>query len=1434
MTSPDGVALAGQVALDVEPDASGFYAKLRAQILPAAEVLGRELGTKIGQPVVGRVSESVSEGVRHGSRPATARAARAGEEIGAALARTLKGRVEAALKSLPNAKIDADSSPIERKVANIRRQLGELGDRTIGVDITDDEAIARVQLLRNQLSGLARDVEKVHEAGGDVPLGLDAIRAGAEITNLKRDLADLQKQARTPVEVGIRVGRFEQDLRSRVQRAIAQLPEIELTVDSSDADRDMARITNELAALADARIGVDLDAATALARIRDLQAQLTALGNSTADPRVRVDTAAAAAQLAAIAGEAKAVDAIDPTINVDVDTGGAIASLGALIFSAVAARVALAGLGAAGVSLILVIVPAAAAAAAAIAAIGPAAIAALFGLGALVLAFSGVFGAIQKVSAAQSQAGTSASQLAARQAGIANALDSLRNSEQSLTQAQKAARREQESLTQAREDALRAMQDLNSAVRDGALDQRAALLDLADARQRLDEVMNNPQSTNAERQRAQLALDQAEAQLDDVKLRNSRLVDEHAKVQAAGIEGSTQVVSAQERIEAANEAVVRATQSVAQAQRSLAQAYESAGSAGGAAAKAAADAMAGLSPAGRAFVTFLLALKPIFVELRQAAEQGLLPGVQAGIEAFLPVMPQVIKFTSILATVMGELFLKAGQALASPFWINFFDMLGQYAGPLLDSLGSILGSTAEGFGALFLAFLPFSDQMIAGLADLAAGFAEWAKSLAGSAGFESFLAYVRAEGPKVLELLGALFDLVIRLGEGLAPLASVVLDVAIATAEWLASLSPGELIALVAAVGALVAVIVVAVGGPITAIIVGIIAVAAAVVYAYKHFEIFRTVVDAVFSAIATAAVWLWETVLRPTFTAIGAFIMWTWVNVIQPALLGMKIVFDVLAPIVVSFWQNVIVPAFAGIQASVEFAWAVLQPILAAIGFMIENVLIPVVLFLWHNVIEPAWQGIQLAISVAWAVIQVVFGLIQIGVKIVAGIFSWLYEHVIKPAFDGIRAVINTVWEFVKPIFTAFGNIIEQHVAPAFRRGVDAVSAAWSSIQDAAKKPIKFVIETVLNAGLLAAYNKIASMFGVKPDNVQIPLPAGFATGGYIAGPGSGTSDSILARLSNGEYVIPAAVVSSLGVDFFDQLIGRAGSRPGDTSQGIALPGFADGGFVGGLASLWNGLSDPIGYVRDKVNGLIAQVPGVGMARDILRAVGDKVLGGTLTWIKDKIENVFTGEYAGPVSGDVAAVQDFIRAQAGKPYAWAEAGPAGYDCSGLVSAAWNLTHGRQPHNHTFSTANEAAYFPKPGRGAFTAGWAGPGQRGGGSVGHTAGNLVGLKFESRGGDGVVVGPKATDVASFANVGTYDTGGYLMPGITIAHNATGRPEPVLTGAQWDALIDGRSSEPANYNTYYQVYPAKTNFGLEDMQSLQYRNEALQFTRTGRTS
>ena len=74
---------------------------------------------------------------------------------------------------------------------------------------------------------------------------------------------------------------------------------------------------------------------------------------------------------------------------------------------------------------------------------------------------------------------------------------------------------------------------------------------------------------------------------------------------------------------------------------------------------------------------------------------------------------------------------------------------------------------------------------------------------------------------------------------------------------------------------------------------------------------------------------------------------------------------------------------------------------------------------------------------------------------------------------------------------------------------------------------------------------------YGAASNVLGIRL-GGFASGGMISGPGTGTSDSIPAMLSNGEYVINAEAVRRIGVPRLNAL-----------NSGM-LPHFAAGGYVG------------------------------------------------------------------------------------------------------------------------------------------------------------------------------------------------------------------------------------------------------------------------------
>lgn len=92
----------------------------------------------------------------------------------------------------------------------------------------------------------------------------------------------------------------------------------------------------------------------------------------------------------------------------------------------------------------------------------------------------------------------------------------------------------------------------------------------------------------------------------------------------------------------------------------------------------------------------------------------------------------------------------------------------------------------------------------------------------------------------------------------------------------------------------------------------------------------------------------------------------------------------------------------------------------------------------------------------------------------------------------------------------------------------------------------------------------------GQPPDYVQRVTKAmqGFATGGMLNGAGSGTSDSMLARVSNGEFITKASSVAKYGPELFHAL------NQGAIDPGM-LPGFASGGQVSNTDDLKKLLQD-------------------------------------------------------------------------------------------------------------------------------------------------------------------------------------------------------------------------------------------------------------------
>jgi len=135
-------------------------------------------------------------------------------------------------------------------------------------------------------------------------------------------------------------------------------------------------------------------------------------------------------------------------------------------------------------------------------------------------------------------------------------------------------------------------------------------------------------------------------------------------------------------------------------------------------------------------------------------------------------------------------------------------------------------------------------------------------------------------------------------------------------------------------------------------------------------------------------------------------------------------------------------------------------------------------------------------------------------------------------------------------------GGIISQ-VLEFFGLTVASTASTVATTKEAGSKVLGVVAGDALTSAMAKAAIA-AEILGSAMAAAAAKSIAGFSTGGAVSGPGTGTSDSILAHLSNGEYVINAKSTKKYG-----PLIEAINSGN--------VPKFATGGEVGGSLPVMN-----------------------------------------------------------------------------------------------------------------------------------------------------------------------------------------------------------------------------------------------------------------------
>ena len=156
--------------------------------------------------------------------------------------------------------------------------------------------------------------------------------------------------------------------------------------------------------------------------------------------------------------------------------------------------------------------------------------------------------------------------------------------------------------------------------------------------------------------------------------------------------------------------------------------------------------------------------------------------------------------------------------------------------------------------------------------------------------------------------------------------------------------------------------------------------------------------------------------------------------------------------------------------------------------------------------------------------------------------------------AVEGVKQGIATIEENVTNVAGNMSNVTVNAFNSMSDALTDFVMTGKADFKGMAVSIMRDISNMIIKMMLFNAIKSAASAMGFGfADGGPV---GGYATGGHVIGPGTGTSDSIPAWLSNNEFVMTARTVDHYGVGFMTAINQRK------------LPKFANGGRVGGGGS--------------------------------------------------------------------------------------------------------------------------------------------------------------------------------------------------------------------------------------------------------------------------
>lgn len=177
-----------------------------------------------------------------------------------------------------------------------------------------------------------------------------------------------------------------------------------------------------------------------------------------------------------------------------------------------------------------------------------------------------------------------------------------------------------------------------------------------------------------------------------------------------------------------------------------------------------------------------------------------------------------------------------------------------------------------------------------------------------------------------------------------------------------------------------------------------------------------------------------------------------------------------------------------------------------------------------------------------------------------------------VTDGLDNIKSWLSTAWDWVKNItvtaWSAIAGVLDSAwngIKAGIQAAVDVVRSIWDGLKEVAKAPVRFVINTVINDGLINGINTVAGWLHLPLHVDPVPLPPGFATGSWI--PGYGRGDKVPIMAEPGEFMVRRAAARSVEAS----IPGLLSAMNRDGADALGRLGYAAGGMVRPVPGGWD-----------------------------------------------------------------------------------------------------------------------------------------------------------------------------------------------------------------------------------------------------------------------